>query len=170
MANFNTALVKGQFDSILPEYGKPRRKVPVWDDGRKMFICDEYESAAGNRYYKGVRFCENLVVVEKVGEYHNFTYLDGIEIYAFDGQTLKLVQKREYDKQFRSEDFVREESVSMLEKYLESTAKMMGQQIPHGEVENYARKSVNKSFKSLLDDDYPAIHWDSVLRIVDNGQ
>ena len=78
MASLTKAINKDLFDSILPTFGNQRVHIPVWDEGQKMFLCEEYESASGNRYYKGVRFCDRIVVVEKVGLYHNWTYIDGI--------------------------------------------------------------------------------------------
>ena len=89
MASLTKAINKDLFDSILPTFGNQRVHIPVWDEGQKMFLCEEYESASGNRYYKGVRFCDRIVVVEKVGLYHNWTYIDGIEVYAFNGTRWK---------------------------------------------------------------------------------
>ena len=89
MASLTKAINKDLFDSILPTFGNQRVHIPVWDEGQKMFLCEEYESASGNRYYKGVRFCDRIVVVEKVGLYHNWTYIDGIEVYAFNGTRLE---------------------------------------------------------------------------------
>lgn len=66
MASLTKAINKDLFDSILPTFGNQRVHIPVWDEGQKMFLCEEYESASGNRYYKGVRFCDRIVVVEKV--------------------------------------------------------------------------------------------------------
>ncbi|RGX96231.1 hypothetical protein DXA63_05940 [Segatella copri] len=34
-------------DGILPVYGNPRCNIPVWNEGEKMFISDEYQSAKG---------------------------------------------------------------------------------------------------------------------------
>lgn len=155
MKNFSNALCKNLLDSILPVYGNPRANVPVWDDGQKMFILDEYEAPSGNRYYRGLRFCQQLAIVEKVGMYHNWTYINSMELYMFDGTKLKLVQKREYGKVFRSEEFVRQESQSMLEKYLEATLKATGNPIQEGEVTKCAGQLVEQSFKSLLDSDFP---------------
>ena len=53
------------FDSILPVYGNQRANLPIWNESQKMFITSEYESASGNRYYKGIRFSERLVIIEK---------------------------------------------------------------------------------------------------------
>ena len=47
-------------DGILPVYGNPRCNIPVWNEGEKMFISDEYQSAKGNWYYKGLRFSDRL--------------------------------------------------------------------------------------------------------------
>lgn len=94
MATLTKAINKDLFDSILPTFGNPRVHVPVWDEGQKMFLCEEYESANGHRYYKGVRFCDRIVVVEKVGLYHSWTYIDSIEIYVFNGKRLNSYRRR----------------------------------------------------------------------------
>ena len=94
-----TNITNSLFDSILPAFGNKGNNLPVWNEGQKMFISSEYESAAGNRYYKGLRFCEQLAIVEQVGLYHTWTYIDGIEIYAFDGNKPRLIGKRQFDKQ-----------------------------------------------------------------------
>ena len=111
MATLSKAINKNLFDSILPSLGNPRVHIPVWDDSQKMFICDEYESSNGHRYYLGIRFCDRIVIVEKVGLYHSWTYIDSIELYAFNGQKMELIQKRDYDKVFRNEDFIRPSGV-----------------------------------------------------------
>ena len=86
MASLTKAINKDLFDKILPTFGNPRVHVPIWDEGQKMFLCEEYDSGNGHRYYKGVRFCDRIVIVEKVGLYHTWTYIDGIEVYAFNGK------------------------------------------------------------------------------------
>ena len=50
-------------DSILPTYGKPRVKTPIWNESQHMFITDQYTSAAGNTYYLGVRFSDRFVTI-----------------------------------------------------------------------------------------------------------
>ena len=62
MATLSKAINKNLFDSILPSFGNPRVHIPVWDDSQKMFICDEFESNGGHRYYRGIRFCDRIVI------------------------------------------------------------------------------------------------------------
>ena len=94
MATLTKAINKNLFDSILPSFGNPRVHIPVWDDSQKMFICDEYESGNGHRYYRGIRFCDRIVILEKVGLYHSWTYIDSIELYAFNGQKTRRLSAR----------------------------------------------------------------------------
>lgn len=154
MATLTKAINKNLFDSILPTFGNPRVHVPVWDEGQKMFICDEYESGSGHRYIRGIRFCDRIVILEKVGLYHSWTYIDGIELYAFNGQKMELIQKRDYDKEFRSEAFVRQESEQMVTEYLTGVMKMQRISVPAEQVALQAQELVSGCYKSFLDPDY----------------
>jgi len=154
MASLTKSINKDLFDSILPTFGTPRVHVPVWDEGQKMFLCGEYESANGNRYCKGMRFCDRIVVVEKFGLYHNWTYIDGIEIYAFNARRLELVQKKDYEKTFRNEEFVRKESEIMVRNYLEGVLKVQKSSMPQEELEEKAKAIVDSCYKSFLDSDF----------------
>lgn len=154
MATLAKAINKNFLDSILPVYGNPRENVPTWDNSQKMFICNEHESTNGNRYYCGIRFCERIVIVEKVGLYHNWTYIDGIELYAFNGKRLEIIQKRDYDKVFRKEDFIRNESQKMVYDYLKGVCKSQKQFFPDSEIDKHAKSLIEGCYKSFLDRDY----------------
>jgi hypothetical protein len=154
MATFTNAINKNFFDSILPTFGNPRVHVPVWDNGQKMFICEEYESANGHRYYKGVRFCERIVIVEKVGLYHTWTYIDGLEIYAFNDKRLELVQKRDYEKCFRNEEFIRMECEAMIGDYFKGALKMQRYTMEDEQIVEQCKGIVDSCYKSFLDSDY----------------
>lgn len=154
MATLSKAISKDLFDNILPTFGSPRVHIPVWDNGQKMFICDEYESSNGNRYYRGIRFSDRIVIVEKVGLYHNWTYIDGIELYAFNGTKLELVQKCEYDKVFRNEQFIRTESEKMVKDYLLGVLKMQRISVSAEEIDIQAKGLVDGCYKSFLDRDF----------------
>jgi hypothetical protein len=154
MASLTKAINKNLFDKILPTFGNPRVQIPVWDEGQKMFLCGDYESASGHRYYMGVRFCDRIVIVEKVGLFHNWTYIDSIEVYAFNGTKLVLVQKRDYEKTFHSEEFIRQESVTMVRDFIEGVVKTQGSSMAKDEIEIQAKSIVEGCYKSFLDSDF----------------
>lgn len=154
MATLEKSICKNLFDSVLPVFGTPREHIPVWNEGQKMFIFEEHEALSGNRYYRGVRFCERLAIVEKVGMFHSWTYIDSIELYAFNGKKLELVQKQDYEKTFRNEDFVRKESERMVKEFLQSVVKMHGEQVSDALLEAHAKKLVEQCFRSYLEKDF----------------
>lgn len=156
MARLTKAISKDLFDNVLPTFGSNRLNVPIWDSSQKMFICHEYESAKGNRYYVGIRFCDQVVIVEKVGLFQNWTYLDGLELYAFNGTKFVLIQKRDYDKVFRNEEFIRSESESMICDYLMGTIKFQETVFNIDDVNSEARRLVEGCYKSFLEPDFNA--------------
>ncbi len=156
MASLNKAITKNLFETCLPTIGQPRKAMPVWNEGEKMFICSEYESKNGHRYYKGVRFSNRLVIVENVGIYHTWTYIDGIELYAFNNQSIELIQKKSYGKKFRSNDFVYNEALSMVISYLEGAAKMSGSAVTKEQIAEEAKAIMESCYKSYLDSDFEA--------------
>lgn len=147
------AISNGFLDSILPTFGNQRANTPVWNESMKMFIINEYESAAGNRYYSGVRISDRMVVVEHVGMYHSFTYIDGIDIFMFDGEELKLIVQEKYDKQFYNVDFIRDRSQMALHNYARSQAAMIGTTVPDDVLEQEVNMIIANSYQSLLEDD-----------------
>ena len=154
MATLTKAINKSLFDSILPTYGSPRVHIPTWYNSQKMFICDEYVSSNGHRYYLGIRFCDRIVIVEKVGLYHSWTYIDSIELYAFNGQKMELIQKRDYDKVFRNEAFIRQESELMVKEFLTGVMKTQRICTPVEQIAEQAQTLISGCYKSFLDPDF----------------
>lgn len=152
MAKIET-ISNGFLDGILPTFGNPRTNTPVWNESQKMFITNEYESAAGNRYYDGVRISDRVVIVEHVGMYHSFTYIDGLDIFMYDGEELKLIVQEKYDKQFYNAEFIRERTKIALYNYARSQAVMGGTTVSDELIEQEVNAVVTNSYQSLLDDD-----------------
>lgn len=155
MANLQKAINQNFLDNVLPTYGNARKvKAKGYDNSQKMFIVDEYESSSGHRYYRGVRFCNRVVFVETVGLYHNWTYIDSLELYAFNGEKPVLVQKKDYDKVFRNEASIKADSEAMLRDYLRGQAKMTGTIIADEQLQQNVRQMVEECYTSFLDKNF----------------
>lgn len=150
IANISNSL----FDQMLPAFGTPGNNLPVWNEGQKMFISSEYESSAGNRYYKGLRFCEQLAIVETWGTYHTWTYINSVEIYTFDGNKPKLVGKKTFDKVFYNTDFIKAQTEQMVQEYMKGQIKIQKVNLPAVRIAEQAKLIVDRSYKSFLDADY----------------
>lgn len=160
MTNFQKAMGEDFLDDILSVYGNPREDVPVWDESLRMFICEGSAQAAVNHScYRGVRLTRGLAVVERLGRFHGWTYLMGIELYALQEGKPRLVQKREYSKTFRKSDFVRDETQTMLNAYIVNDANEA-----EGRMTDCQR---NTWTRQLLDACYEQPQWD-VRKCIDN--
>lgn len=149
-----TLNTNSMLDSFFPKFGQQRADLPVWNEGDRMFISDEYESEAGNRYYKGVRFSDRLAIVEKVGLYHNWKYIDEIEMYVFNGREKVLVNNRKFEKVFYSAALIKDEAYRMAEGYLKSQLKLNRIYSASGNVSEDARVLVDQTYVSLMSDNY----------------
>jgi len=138
-------------DSILPTYGNPRVNTPIWNESQHMFITDQYTSAAGNTYYLGVRFADRFVTILHIGLYHNWTYINEVEVYAFDGHERRLVGKTSID-QYYNEELVRSTTENLLQDYIQGQIKLNGSTVNHEQLECQVKELVQKSYFSLLED------------------
>lgn len=146
-----TGVSNNLLDSILPVYGNPRVKSPIWNESQHMFITDQFTSSAGNTYYLGVRFSERFVTILHIGLYHNWTYINEVEVYAFDEKERKLIGKTKLD-QFYNEELIRLTTEKLLEDYIEGQMRLNGSKIDKVNLKNQVRELVDKSYDTLLDD------------------
>lgn len=147
------SMTNNLLDSILPVYGQPRENTPIWNESQHMFIINEYESAAGHRYYDGVRISNRIVIVEHIGLYHSFQYIDGIDMYLFDSNDKKLMGQKKYDKQFYNIEFIRQETKNMLSNYIRTQAAFRNTPITESVLENEVNQLINNSYQSLTSEE-----------------
>ena len=148
-------------DSILPTYGKPRVKTPIWNESQHMFITDQYTSPAGNTYYLGVRISDRFVTILHIGLYHNWTYINEVEVYAFDEHERTLIGKPTID-QYYNENIVRSTTEELLQNYIEGQMKLNGSSIVHEQLKSQVKELVDKSYFSLLEDENTARRLEAV--------
>ena len=137
-------------DKILPTFGNSRENIPVYSDSQKMFMSSHYTSASGNMYFKGLRFTDRLVMVEKVGLYKNFSYIDSIEVYAFDGESKVLIGKMDYEKVFYNAERIKEDTAAIIENYLEDSARITGVQLDDMRIKQQAMQLLDAMYENPL--------------------
>ena len=142
------------FDSILPTIGNSRVKLPIWNEGDKMFLSSEYESASGHRYYQGLRFTDRVAVVETFGHYHTWKYIDCIDVYAFDGNNKVLIGTRKFDKTFYDQELIKKETEKILQEYFKGQMKLQHISVSEEQVKMEAKRHIEASYTSFLSDNY----------------
>lgn len=137
-------------DKILPTFGNTRENIPIYCDSQKMFISSHYTSAAGNMYYKGLRFTDRIVMVEKVGLYKNFSYIDSVEVYAFNGTERVLIGKVDYDKVFYNADQIKMDTKAIIANYLEDSARIAGSLLDSARAKQQANELLDKMYENPI--------------------
>lgn len=138
-------------DKVLPTIGNLRQNIPIYDSTQKMFLSSTYTSESGNMYYKGLRFSERLVMVEHIGLYKNWTYIDEVEIYGFDGTQLTVIGKKKLDKQFYNAEVIKDEALSMTFEYFKSQMELGGGSSSDENLKALAKEVIEETYCNQIE-------------------
>ncbi|NPD82641.1 hypothetical protein HPS57_11760 [Prevotella sp. PINT] len=126
----------------------------IYNAAKNIFLAGAYTSAAGNTYYKAIRFSDRLVVYYDIGEGYCHNFLNGIHLYAWDGQRAKLIAKKSWggccNYRYFNEQTAKEESILMLKAFLEGQAKLAGYSVSCQQLLDFSRSMINDTQRKLL--------------------
>ncbi|MBR2203374.1 MAG: hypothetical protein IJ914_04120 [Prevotella sp.] len=125
----------------------------TYNAARNVFLSQGYTSAAGNMYYKAIRLSNRLVVYYDLGQGYIHTFLNGIKLFAWDGQKAQLVAQKYWGgdnwRKF-DEYFAKEQSILMLKGFLEGQLKLQGAHVSNQELACFARSMVEETQRKQL--------------------
>jgi len=125
----------------------------IYNAAKNVFLTLGYTSAAGNMYYKAVRLSNRLVVYYELGQGYAYTFLNGIKLFAFDGQKAQLIAQKYwggYDYRIFNEQFAKEQSILMLKGFLEGQLRLQGAHVSDQDLISFARGMVEETQRKQL--------------------
>jgi hypothetical protein len=125
----------------------------TYNAAKNIFLSQGYVSAAGNMYYKAIRITDRLVVFYELGQGYKYTFLNGIKLFAFDGQKATLIAQKYWGSSnwvIFNEYFAREQSILMLKGFLEGQLKLQGATVSDQEVMAYSRTLIEETQRKRL--------------------
>ncbi len=125
----------------------------TYNAAKNVFLTLGYTSAAGNMYYKAVRLSNRLVVYYELGQGYAYTFLNGIKLFAFDGQKAQLIAQKYwggYDYRIFNEQFAKEQSILMLKGFLEGQLRLQGAHVSDQDLTSFARGMVEETQRKQL--------------------
>lgn len=125
----------------------------TYNPEKNIFLTMGYTSNAGNTYYRAIRLSNRLAVYYDLGEGFAHTFLNGITLFAWDGQKANIIAKRSwggYDYRFFSESMAKEESIRMLKDYLAGQAKAMGCTVADSQLLRFSRGMIEETHQKQL--------------------
>lgn len=99
----------------------------TYSDIAKMFLTIGYVSQAGNMYQQGVRLSKRMAIRLDIGHGQYHTFLNGIQLYTWDGGTPKMVAHRGDYYDFRwTDDGVNREIINVVKDYIKNEIQVQG--------------------------------------------
>jgi len=124
-----------------------------YNAAKNVFLSHGYTSAAGNMYYKAIRLSNRLVVYYDLGQGYKYTFLNGIKLFAWDGQKARLIAQKYWGgdnwRKF-DEYFAKEQSILMLKGFLEGQLRLQGANVSDQELACFARSMVEETQRKQL--------------------
>ena len=137
--------------STLVERALPTKSESVTYNVRtNMYETERYVSAAGNAYFRGVKLSDRIVLEFCCGDgwYHRF--INSIRVYCFNGTDKQLIESRNYNCKFYSEDFCYHECVEMVSKYLKSQAQLVGGIVEDSTIKDFSKQLIEATNQKLI--------------------
>lgn len=144
--NFNNSLVLSTINSSLPVFAG---NGVTYNDLAKMFLTQGWTSDAGNTYQEGMRLSDKFVVKYNIGHGYYYTFLNGVNIYGYDGDKLRLIiSDNSYNGCIWSEGNVKHETVRLLTKFFEDQCRINNCFAPSDYLKEIAARFVDDTIKA----------------------
>ncbi len=114
-----------------------------------IFLTDGYTSAAGNTYYQGIRASDRVAIKYNIGQGYLHTFLNGIEVYGYDGRNAKLIGSRSYNCFFFCESNAKREAVEIITDYMKGQAKLMDASVDNNQLVEFSAQIVEGAYTQM---------------------
>lgn len=120
---------------------------------KNIYLTLGYTSAAGNTYYKAVRFSNRLAVYYELGQGYVHTFLNGITLFAWDGQKARMISQRKWggcNWKIFSESFAKQQSIMMLKDFLAGQAKSLNMPVTERQLADFSKQIIEETSQKCL--------------------
>ena len=121
IASRNTELVL-PMDRLFPRFGEKALDIPSWDEGKGMYLVDQYQAASGNRSLTYVGVSDQLLLEMTLGHFHSWEFVNKVRAMVYDGDGFRVICSHDWPQSthYRREDVLPVVAASLKEYVLES--------------------------------------------------
>lgn len=93
-------------NKLFPRFGEKALDIPSWDEGKCMYLVDQYQSASGNRSLTYVGVSDQLLLEMTLGHFHSWEFVNKVRAMVYDGNGFRIVCSHDWEQSthFRKED------------------------------------------------------------------
>lgn len=125
----NTDLVL-PMDRLFPRFGEKALDIPSWDEGKGMYLVEQYQAPSGNRSLTYVGVSDQLLLEMTLGHFHSWEFVNKVRAMVYDGDGFRIICSHDWEQSthYRKEDVLPVVAASLKEYVLEcGTAEGMGE-------------------------------------------
>ena len=125
----------------------------TYNPEKNVYLTLGYTSTAGNTYYRAIRFSDRLAVFYHIGEGYAHTFLNGITLFAWNGQKANIIAQKFWggcNWRCFNERSAKEESILMLKDFLAGQAKAMGRIVAESQLLDFSRSMIEATHQKSL--------------------
>lgn len=78
-------------DRLFPRFGEKALDIPSWDEGKGMYLVDQYQAASGNRSLTYVGVSEQLLFELTLGHFHSWEFVNKARAMVYDGEKFRII-------------------------------------------------------------------------------
>lgn len=119
-----------------------------YNSKNNIFLTSGYTSAAGNTYYQGIRLSDRIVVKYDLGQGYKYLFLNGIQIYGFNGTGTTLLASRAFLRTCFDESLAKRQCVDMVMSYLKGQMKLAGTSVSELQLSQFADSLVGEAMRN----------------------
>ena len=120
----------------------------TYNPEKNVYLTLGYTSAAGNTYYRAIRFSNRLAVFYHIGEGYAHTFLNGITLFCWDGTKAKIIAQKFWggcNWRCFTEHSAKEESINMLKDFLAAQSKLLGSPVNEQQLRLFSREMIEET-------------------------
>jgi hypothetical protein len=113
-------------------------------------LTSSYTSENGHTYFKSTMFTKRLVISYSIGEGYAYKFLNGITIYAWDGEQTKVIAQKNFTETTPyvfTEEKAKREAVELLKDYLLKQAEENGVSLGAASASQLSTQLVEEAFE-----------------------
>ena len=127
---------------LFPKFGSRALDIPTWDEGKRMYLVDQHQSASGNRSLIYVGISDQLLIEMTLGHFHSWEFVNKVRAMIYDGMSLRVIATYEWPQSTHFNiDLVREKVQEILVSYVLSLGQESG--LTHDQAEVEIKKLVS---------------------------
>ena len=121
----------------------------TYNDVAKLFCTPAYVALSGNMYQEGLRISDRLAIKYSIGYGYCHVFMNGLQVFAYDGTGLKLISQASYYNFWWDEAAINAETVRMVQEFLINECKVLGiQGVSESELSRQAKILVDQARKT----------------------